>query len=173
MNETQRESGEPCHWPRHQTWNYHGQEAGSTRGRTQVKARGKIINKEEEWRPQTGEEKSASSFFTRPTPSLSTILSALGPPHVFSGQKRPAGGSVHRGECSRWTAVEAEGLVCSQATVLLLCCSFRPKPLIAPRPVPALKGAIMFPSSKQLTVGVFFVCWTKSECFSSFQFRFY
>ncbi len=64
---------------------------------------------------------------------------------------------MHRGECSRSTAaVEAEGLVCSQATVLLLCCSFRPKPLIALRPVPALKGAIMFPSSKQLTVGVFF-----------------
>lgn len=39
--------------------------------------------------------------------------------------------SVFRGKWGRWTWVEAEGLACSKAPVLLLCCSFRPKPLTA------------------------------------------
>lgn len=61
MNETQRESAKPRHWPRHKTVSgpqtlKHAQEAGTTSGRRQVKAVGKILNTEVEWqRPELRE----------------------------------------------------------------------------------------------------------------------
>lgn len=154
MNETQRESGEPRHWSRHQNCNW-ATGVTDTDGSREITLQLLL---------------QVLSHLGQPSLQLRASSRASSTPsqEKKDERKRRGGRSVFRGKSGRWTWVEAEGLACNPATVLLPCCSFRPKPLTALRPVPALKGAIMHGSSTPGTV-----CCSKSEWFLYFQFRFH